>query len=146
MKVSARTQIALKVLTHIAHSSASGRLLQGREIAVRESINETYLAQIMLPLRRAGLVEAVRGRKGGFRLAERPEEITLFDILTVFEGDADGLVGALPVTPSRRTEADVLGQVWLELDAVIQGFARSVTLATVLDRYRAQQRQWHYVI
>lgn len=57
-----------------------------KSVAERQSISEHYLEQLIAPLRKAGLVQSVRGAQGGYELAREPAEITIGDILRVLEG------------------------------------------------------------
>jgi Rrf2 family protein len=56
-----------------------------RDIARSEEISEKYLSIIIIPLRRRGLVKSVRGARGGYTLARRPDEVTVRDIVDVLE-------------------------------------------------------------
>ncbi len=58
-----------------------------KDIARQEEISEKYLSQIVIPLRRAGLISASRGVHGGYTLAKSPREITAKEIVEVLEGD-----------------------------------------------------------
>ncbi len=57
-----------------------------REIAGKENISPQYLEQIFLDLRRAELVNSVRGAKGGYKLARPPSEINIGDVVRTLEG------------------------------------------------------------
>jgi Rrf2 family protein len=58
-----------------------------KDIAKGENISEKYLSLIIIPLRRIGLVNSVRGAYGGYRLAKEPSQITMKEIVDVLEGD-----------------------------------------------------------
>ena len=53
----------------------------GRDLADRTGVPPSYLSKVMLVLNRAGLVEATRGKKGGYRLSKSAEDISLFEIV-----------------------------------------------------------------
>jgi len=72
-------------MLHLALHQGAG-VVMAREIAERQNLPETYLEQLMLSLRKAGLVSAIRGAHGGYMLARRPEEITLAHIVVALEG------------------------------------------------------------
>lgn len=63
-------------------------LLSGARIAAAMAIPPRFVAQVMGDLVQAGLVEARTGRSGGYRLARRPEQITILEIVEAIEGDA----------------------------------------------------------
>lgn len=56
-------------------------------IAARQEISPNYLEQLMAKLKKAGLVESIRGVNGGYRLARPAEEISVGDVLRALEGD-----------------------------------------------------------
>jgi Rrf2 family protein len=67
-------------------SSGDGRLSVAR-IAASEAIPPRILPSVMRRLARAGLVEVQTGRTGGYRLARRPDRISLLDVIEAIEGD-----------------------------------------------------------
>lgn len=83
--LSVTTEHALRALVELARLP-SGAWILGRELARRAHIPANYLAKILLMLRNAGLVEATRGQRGGYRLAKPPEEIYLAQVVDLFEG------------------------------------------------------------
>jgi Rrf2 family transcriptional regulator, iron-sulfur cluster assembly transcription factor len=71
MRVTTRTRYAIRALYHLAFHRA-GEATQAKEIAVAQKIPLRFLEQILQDLRRAGLVEARRGPRGGYALARPP--------------------------------------------------------------------------
>jgi len=61
--------------------------MQIKEISSNASIPQNYLEQLLGKLRRAELVKSIRGAKGGYILAQNPEDILVKDILVALEGD-----------------------------------------------------------
>ena len=80
-----RVGYGLIALTHLAQGPA-GRLESAREIAERFGISTSLLMNILKELAAAGIVESVRGARGGYRLAQDPAEITFADLIEVIEG------------------------------------------------------------
>src|SRR3954447_12264308 len=74
-----KVDYALRALLDLA-CQRSGRPAQSREIAVRQDIPESYLNQLLVILRRAGLVRSVRGAAGGYVLGREPGLITVADV------------------------------------------------------------------
>ena len=85
MSLSARSQYAVLAMLQRAQEHAAGEPVQVRRIAERHGIPSTFLVQILHELRRAGLVTSTRGASGGYRLNRPPAEITLADVVDVFE-------------------------------------------------------------
>ncbi|MDY0122754.1 Rrf2 family transcriptional regulator [Sulfurimonas sp.] len=62
-------------------------VMQIKEIAANANIPQNYLEQLLGKLRRAGIVESIRGAKGGYKLARDPKNIKVLDILIALEDD-----------------------------------------------------------
>ena len=85
--LSTTAQYALRALGCLALQERSEVVL-GRDLALRTGVPASYLSKILLALNRAGLVEATRGKKGGYKLSRPAEEITLFEIVEPVENVA----------------------------------------------------------
>ena len=136
MRVTSKTQYGLRILLHVARESKLGKLAQGREIAVSQSINEPYLEQIMVILKKAGLVSTVRGRNGGYQIAREPAQITLLEVIETFEGGLD-LAAAGDGSPAAGTSAEAHAGtcIWADLTEVIRERTGGITLAQIRDDY-----------
>lgn len=87
MKVSTRVHYGLRAMTELARAHGEHRLVSIAEIARTECLPLAYLEQLVGELRRAGLVEGVRGVHGGYRLARPPAEMTVGHVYRVLEGE-----------------------------------------------------------
>lgn len=86
MRITTWTEYSLIIAIHLAKRGAGGAgPVAAREIAEQERLPGDYVEQILLRLRRAGLVESVRGARGGYLLAREPAAITMHDIMTAAE-------------------------------------------------------------
>lgn len=85
MQISTRGRYGIKALYQLA-SAPDDSPIPLREVALREGLSESYLEQLMGPLRRAGLVRSVRGAHGGYLLGRPPGDISVGDVLRVLEG------------------------------------------------------------
>ena len=85
MMISTRGRYALRVLIDLAERD-SDRYITLREIAERQEISEKYLESIVKELVRAGFLDGLRGKGGGYRLGRAPEEIAVLDVLKLTEG------------------------------------------------------------
>jgi Rrf2 family protein len=108
-------------------------------IAQRQNISVNYLEQVFSLLRKAGLVNSVKGASGGYMLAENPSRILVGDILKNLEGDlmvvdeeTDG--GA----QSNAFQQCIKRSVWDKFNSSIDEIANSVTIADLVDNYRSQ--------
>ncbi|GLX97688.1 Rrf2 family transcriptional regulator [Herbidospora sp. NBRC 101105] len=83
MRISARTQYALRAM--VALAAGDGPLAAGK-ISADQDIPRRFCDNILLHLRRAGLIQSARGPEGGYWLARSPEQISVADVIRVTEG------------------------------------------------------------
>lgn len=86
MEMSSKVRYALLALLVLAKYYEQGKVLQIEQIASLQQIPDRYLGQLLMMLRRCGLVRSQRGAKGGYLLNKAPQEITLLQILACMEG------------------------------------------------------------
>ena len=105
-----------------------------KEIAEAENISQKYLESIMTTLSKAGFVDAVHGKGGGYRLNRKPEEYTVGSILKLTEGSlaAVSCTTQGPAACSRSTCCQTK-PMWEKLDRMIDGFFEGITLADLLE-------------
>ena len=84
MKLSTRGKYGLYAMHYLATRQGEGP--QSLQQIASTGVPKQYLEQLLGNLRRAGLVSSVRGAAGGYRLARKPEDVTLLDILDAMEG------------------------------------------------------------
>jgi Rrf2 family protein len=89
--LSQRTRYTIRALLHLADRCGDGPVQLG-EIAAAQNIPPKFLTVILSDMRRAGLVESMRGREGGYWLARPPEEISYGEIIRLTAGK----LGLLP--------------------------------------------------
>jgi Rrf2 family iron-sulfur cluster assembly transcriptional regulator len=88
MKLSTRSRYGARILVDLARNRNQGPVRIG-EISKRQDISVKYLEQLIRPLKKANLVTSIRGPKGGHLLAEKPENISLGQVVRLFEGQSD---------------------------------------------------------
>src|SRR5262249_60639555 len=82
MKISSQEEFGLRCLLRLARAE-EGPSMTIPEIAAAEGLSTPYVAKILAVLRQSGLIESVRGRAGGYRLAGSPADVTLGTVLVV---------------------------------------------------------------
>jgi Rrf2 family protein len=127
MKLSARTRYGVRLMLDLAFRYGDGPVYL-RDIAVREDISEKYLSQIIIPLRRGGLVRSTRGAHGGYSLARPPAEITLWEIMEPLEG-GNSLVDCVKhASICHRVPTCAARDIWTMLGKKISETLDSLTL------------------
>jgi Rrf2 family protein len=84
MRVTTWAEYGLIVSVHLAHHAGEGPVA-ARELAAQEKLPADYVEQILLRLRRAGIVSSVRGARGGYMLARPPADVSVKDVLDASE-------------------------------------------------------------
>ncbi|MDQ3950422.1 MAG: Rrf2 family transcriptional regulator, partial [Gemmatimonadota bacterium] len=84
MRITTLAEYGVICALHLARR-ASQEPVTGRDIAARERLPVDYVEQILLRLRRAGLVQSTRGARGGYALARPPEDISVRDVIAASE-------------------------------------------------------------
>ncbi len=88
MKLTTRTRYGTRLLLDLAIHQDQGAVKMS-EISIRMNVSVKYLEQLIRPLKKAKLVNSIRGPKGGHMLAKKSEKITLGDITRLFEGQTE---------------------------------------------------------
>jgi Rrf2 family protein len=131
MRVSAKTDYALRAAVELAAAAESGQPVKGERLATSQSIPLRFLENILLQLRNAGIVESRRGAEGGYKLARPPEEVTLADVIRAIDGPLAGVSGQRPETLDFKGTSEPLRDVWIAVRASLRGVLEGVTLADV---------------
>ena len=105
-----------------------------KDIAKKEDISLKYLEQVIIPLRTAGLIKAVRGSKGGYSLTKPPAEIWLNDLVEVLEGPLDLIECLNNPAICKKVQTCVTRDVWKDVQEAIYKIFHSITLEDMLHR------------
>ena len=145
MKLSTKGEYGLLAIIDLALHSGHGPV-QSFQIAERQSIPKQYLDQLMLSLKKAGLVESARGRLGGYFLARPAREISLLDIVTVLEGPVENTNFLERQSQERNPSRDRLKEVWSKLFSHTTETLRVMTVEEFCEHHRRTQNQIMYYI
>ncbi|HEX8732510.1 MAG TPA: Rrf2 family transcriptional regulator [Ktedonobacterales bacterium] len=106
------------------------------EIARRQAIPEHFLDQVLITLRRAGLVKSQRGPQGGHMLARPPAQISMYDVLAALEGAPASLECVPQPNSCQLAPGCGMRDIWEQIDT----FARNLLTATTIDQLAARHR------
>ena len=138
MRITTQAEYGLICALHLARRKGDAPVT-GREIASQERLPADYVEQIMLKLRRAGIVASTRGAHGGYRLARAAEEITVRDVISASEHSTfDVHCVSHPVEAERCAESHdcSIRPVWVLLQRRIDEVLDSVRLSDLLMQER----------
>ena len=129
VKISVKVDYACRVLAEMARLHGSGELAQIEQLARVEAVPASFLAQILGELRNGGLIISKRGIQGGYALARPPEQISLYDIMQVIDGELIEFSGNFSGRTGRRMK-----EIWTDLRAGLDQQARVITLDTFVTK------------
>jgi len=132
MKLSTRSRYGARLLVDLARNRDQGPIQIG-EISKRQEISVKYLEQLIRPLKKAKLVTSVRGPKGGHLLSEKPENITLGQVVRLFEGQAE-LVECISYPEKCPMSDDCQVRLaWRDATRVLYQKLDATTIADLMD-------------
>lgn len=140
MQLSAKTQNACLAALELAlrHDSPSPVCL--KTIADEQNISAQFLVQILLQLKRAGLVRSIRGAGGGYHLAMDPNEISLLQIIEAMEGTTVDR----PATNTTAV-AQVFFDSWASLTEENRQRLADLTLAKMCSAIGSAEADMYYI-
>ena len=129
MKLSVKVEYACRVLAQLARGYGRSELAHIEELAAAEKIPANYLAQILTDLRNGGLILSRRGKQGGYALARKPEEISVFEIVKAIDGEL------LAINPASQGDSSAaVRQAWEDIAGALEAKTREYTLDMLVSR------------
>ena len=133
MRVSTKGRYALRIMIDLAEHN-NGEYIPLKDISARQGITIKYMEQIMPALTKTGLVEAVHGKGGGYRLSKSPSEYCVGEILRVTEGDLAPVACVSEKTePCEHREQCRTAKMWAEFNRITNEYFDSVKLTDLLE-------------
>jgi Rrf2 family protein len=106
--------------------------LKAEQMAAAQEIPLSFLENILVDLRRVGIVRSLRGQVGGYRLARPAAQVSIADIIRAVEGPLADVRGIRPESLSFVGPARSLRDVWLANRVAVRGVLEHVTIADVV--------------
>jgi Rrf2 family protein len=130
--ISAKADYAMRALLVMARAGHD-RPIKGALIADEQDMPPKYVENILVDLRRAGIVASQRGSEGGFRLARPASEITVADVVRATDGPLAEIRGLRPEEIAYDGAAENLLSVWLAVRVSLRKVLENVTLQQVAE-------------
>jgi len=118
IQITRETDYAIRCILYLI--GMNGQVCTVGDISREQSIPYTFAAKIMQKLARAGLIESVRGVKGGFILKKRPEDISLLDVVEAIEGPISMNICVLDRRSCDRQPRCPVHPWWVEISEVLR--------------------------
>ncbi len=132
VRISAKVDYAVRAVCELAAHDADAPL-KAEQLASAQDIPLSFLNNILVDLRRAGIVRSLRGQVGGHRLARTASEVTIADIIRAVEGPLADVRGVRPELLSFVGPASALRDVWLANRVGVRRVLEGVTIANVVS-------------
>jgi Rrf2 family protein len=132
MKISKKTDYALRVLLDLVNRRGQGPVSMN-ELARHNDVPKRFLEHIMLDLKKQGWVKSAPGCKGGYVLAQEPEQITMGQIVRYFDGIL-APIGCVSLThhqPCSQSPTCRFRRLLLEVRNMTAAYMDNATLAQV---------------
>ena len=130
--ISTRGRYALRVLAYMASNPTEG-YIPLKDITSRLEISQKYLEGIMTSLSKAGLVEAIHGKGGGYRLSKAPADYSIGEILKLTENSMAPVSCLEDGAPAceKASECKTL-PMWNKLNTLMNDYLNSVSLEEIM--------------
>ena len=145
MKLTMKGDYGLRAMLDMAAYFGQGPI-ESADIARRQYIPEQYLDQILMALRKEGLVKSVRGPKGGHMLAKSPSQITMAQVMQALEG----YVPPMECLPNpdfcKLSPGCALRGVWQKIDEMTQQILTTTTIEELAQQHQTGTMETMYYI
>ena len=131
MKISTKGRYAIRVMMDLG-MNGNDKFTSLKDIARRQGLSNKYLEQIIAMLNKAGYLETARGNNGGYKLAKKPSEYTIGEILRATEGDLAPIYCLTEEGECDKRENCKTLSFWKGLDDAINQYVDSKTLEDLI--------------
>lgn len=132
MRLTTKGRFAVTAMIDLA-MNAQNRAVKLNAISERQKISLSYLEQLFSKLRRAGLVESIRGPGGGYILGKKANEINIAEIIAAAEDKLDATLCSGKANCQSGAPC-LTHELWENLNHTINDYLSSVTLAHLLEQ------------
>lgn len=133
MRISAKADYAVRATVELA-ASGDGTPIKGTKLAEAQEIPLQFLEQILLDLKRAGLVRTKRGARGGYWLADDAAKVSVADVIRAVEGPLANIQDLPPEETRYVGAAEKLRDVWIAVRQNLREVLEQVTLADLVAK------------
>jgi Rrf2 family protein len=138
MRISTKGRYSLEALLYMA-LFPGGDYCSIRTIAEETGISDGYLEQLFIPLRKAGIIQGLRGPLGGYVLGDDPHRITVGNILRAVEGPLEP-VNCVNSFKCPAVDSCISRHTWSELYEEIRDCVDSISLSDLVEAYYAMDK------
>jgi Rrf2 family protein len=146
MRLTYKGDYSIKIILELAMHHGKG-VMTIQELSQKGDVPIKFLEQVLLDLKRGGFVESKRGKKGGYELAKRPDQIRLGEIVRYIDGPTEP-IACVSDRYKGCKEADrcVLRGIWQRVDGAISGIIDNITFEDLAQQSQRQRLANDYSI
>jgi len=144
MRFSTKTRYGLRAMIDLA-IHYKGKPVLIREIAERQKVSDKYLEQIMLSLKKAGLVESVSGARGGYMLTKNPADIKALTIVEILEGSLSPAPCVDHGGICERENTCTARELWLKVKKSVKDVLNSASLKDLTEDKQKKKGMFYQI-
>jgi Rrf2 family protein len=132
MRISTRTRYGLRLMVNLAINYGKGYAFL-KDVSKKEGISEKYLSLIVIPLKAAGMLTAIRGVHGGYILSKHPSKISTKEIVEILEGDLSLVECSNDDAYCKKSKSCATHDIWYGLSEKIADYLNSFNLEELAE-------------
>lgn len=141
MKISTKGRYGLRALVYIGLKNETRVSL--KEISEKEEISLKYLEQIFSTLKKANVVESIKGTQGGYTISKKGILMTVYEIMTVLEGERK--VSEENEAGGKEIEYTINNILWEKIDISTQAILEAFTLESLIEQHKSIHSGMFYI-
>jgi len=147
VKISTRGRYGVRATLDLAINYGKGPISL-KDIAQRQAVSPKYLEQLLVSLKRAGILKSIRGAYGGYELAKHPSQIKLDEVMQALEGPIAPVECVIDPKACDRVGSCAAHDVWKKMKNAINGLLESITLQDLAEQQnqKTQSEETMYYI
>ena len=141
MRISTKGRYGLRILLDLAAHQTDKRPRLIREIAKSQQISDKYVSRLILALRDAGIVDSLRGARGGYSIAKPLDQVSLLEAIETMEGPLEVVECLADAATCEHAAACGPRQFWRQFNDEIRGILQKYTVQDLFDSCCAHEQK-----
>jgi len=146
MRLTYKGDYSIKVILELALNYGQG-VITIQDLATKGDVPIKFLEQVLLDLKRGGFVDSKRGKKGGYELSKRPDQIKLGEVVRYIDGPTEPIACVSDrYKGCKEVDRCILRGIWQRVDRAISGVIDTVTFEDLVQQMNQQSKAADYSI
>lgn len=143
MNISNKSRYGLRAVVYLGINYQKENISL-KEISDRENISKRYLEQIFAELKKGGIINSIKGTKGGYFLTRKPSDITVRSIIELFEGNIE-VIEDTDNYNVEDLEYTIINNVWNKMSKALTDVIENITIEDIINDYNSLSRSMFYI-